>query len=587
MIRVGRKVVMKRMIYIGATVAVLLLLAWSLVGCGGSAGMSAPPVDLPTPVTGRITVSSPDANGNISVIGESGAVTADSTVMAINETVAVSSNLYLDVLSLFIGTAHAQSGEFPDVCLETGHECALADADGAFELTIAGEEEDSIAIVVIDSDTGDERSERLRKPVPTNLFRIPIEGIDRPLPIIDIAINPLNLNELYLLLEGGTINGTAVDHRLAFFNTMTREVESIDLDMSDVFDTPAGLVVGQVFDADSDTDIMKLGIIGFDSAGVISAVVADMLFGGTGRVSATDFTSTVELFENSSLALTDLLDGSLASFGDADGSGNTLYSINKRADTILTGFDFNDGRATELSISIDSTEFGEYKSAIAMATGGFDAIISEVIGDPVETSLVAILAEFDAEGSDGSSSSTTRLIITREVDDLFSRWLTVSDAAVRAGNFADLIVTSVALPSGAEAEDVEFLNTSGDIMVTDIGNDAVYIYSLLSGPTSCPASPHICFSNERVSITGTNLINPLEIAATEGYAFVTANNGDETRPDTVITIDLSDNSIVRLSPVGLMPTGIVYDDAHEILYVSNYISRNIARFTFESLIVPE
>ena len=138
--------------------AVLALLLLAVAGCGSA---SAPPVDLPAPITGRIDVSSPDADGNVTITGSEGAVDGGSLVMAVNESVSAS----LQILDALVPSAYA--GSFPAVCYEAGHACAVAESDGSFVIILQAAEGDAIAFYTIDAVTGDilsEATERLEVP---------------------------------------------------------------------------------------------------------------------------------------------------------------------------------------------------------------------------------------------------------------------------------------------------------------------------------------------------------------------------------------------------------------------------------------
>lgn len=134
----------------------LIIMATSVLfgfACGSA---SAPPVDLPAPITGRITVSDPDAGGYVTITGESGAVTGSSTVMAVNENVAGS---VANIIDFMIESVWAGDTSFPTTCSESGHACALADADGAFSMMLAASNGDSIVFFLIDPTTGSRISE--------------------------------------------------------------------------------------------------------------------------------------------------------------------------------------------------------------------------------------------------------------------------------------------------------------------------------------------------------------------------------------------------------------------------------------------
>ena len=128
------------------------ILMATAAGCGGTTAVgaaTAPPVDLPAPVVGRIDVGTPDATGKSTITGTPGAVEADTIVMAINENLEVASALWKVTDALF-PAAYAQS--LPSVCSETGHACTTSASDGSFELQIDASIGDSIIIVLLDEE---------------------------------------------------------------------------------------------------------------------------------------------------------------------------------------------------------------------------------------------------------------------------------------------------------------------------------------------------------------------------------------------------------------------------------------------------
>jgi hypothetical protein len=135
------------------------LLTIAVMSCCAKA--SAPPVDLPAPVTGQIDVGAPDAEGKATITGNEGAVTGGSTVLAINES-AVEASLW-QVTDFLFSKAYAQT--FPGVCDLEGRACAEAEADGSFTMQIDAVVGDQIILVLISSD-GEEISERVTVSVP-------------------------------------------------------------------------------------------------------------------------------------------------------------------------------------------------------------------------------------------------------------------------------------------------------------------------------------------------------------------------------------------------------------------------------------
>jgi hypothetical protein len=60
--------------------ALFLLASGAGLGCGSATGMSSPPVNIPAPVAGLISVTSPDGGGQVRLTGADGSVEAGATV---------------------------------------------------------------------------------------------------------------------------------------------------------------------------------------------------------------------------------------------------------------------------------------------------------------------------------------------------------------------------------------------------------------------------------------------------------------------------------------------------------------------------
>ncbi len=170
-------------------------------GCGASAS-SAPPVDLPAPITGRVDVSAPDANGNVTITGVEGAVPAGTTVVAINDSVATSATLkFLDRL---VANAYAQELGLPVICSDLGYACTVAGTDGSFVLVIAASEGDIIRLGLIDPTSGAFISEFIQILVPSSGTPLPQancagQGVSGS--VVDVKIAP-TLGVPILLKQG-------------------------------------------------------------------------------------------------------------------------------------------------------------------------------------------------------------------------------------------------------------------------------------------------------------------------------------------------------------------------------------------------
>lgn len=178
----------RRLQNIAMAVAAILLLS----SCGGSA--SAPPIDLPAPITGRIDVSDSDSDGYVTIMGEAGSVDGSSTVMAVNETVAGTQSKLLEAL---VRSAHAQAS-LPALCSEAGRACTVAAEDGSFTIRIAATEDDPLVIGLVDPTSGSFISGLLRRGVNS---KANCAGLGLAGRMIDIGLIPAEGTPI-LLFEG-------------------------------------------------------------------------------------------------------------------------------------------------------------------------------------------------------------------------------------------------------------------------------------------------------------------------------------------------------------------------------------------------
>lgn len=135
-------------------------LAIFLEACGSSSG--APPLSIPAPATANITISSPDAQGLVTVTGAAVEARANFIIQATNTT--ASSALLEELINLLISEALAQ------VAVACGDHCVqtTAAADGSFSLQIEADRDDVLSIVLMDPDTNTE-SDPIEESVPDNV----------------------------------------------------------------------------------------------------------------------------------------------------------------------------------------------------------------------------------------------------------------------------------------------------------------------------------------------------------------------------------------------------------------------------------
>ena len=118
-----------------------------LFGCGAGA----PPVSIQAPVGSLIAASEPDANGNVTITGQSGSVEGNATVTAANPPLGTADRIRWQ--DFWIKPAFAQSVEVS----------TTADASGAFSLVIPGNPCDDIGVR---QSVGDETSSETIVQVP-------------------------------------------------------------------------------------------------------------------------------------------------------------------------------------------------------------------------------------------------------------------------------------------------------------------------------------------------------------------------------------------------------------------------------------
>jgi hypothetical protein len=195
---------MKRIFKNTIRIFVTMLLIATFTSCGGAS--SAPPVDLPAPITGRVTISNPDSSGNVTITGTAGAVDAGAMVMAVNEETA--GTVSAMILNMLVKSAYAETS-FPVLCDEEGYSCAVADDDGAFEMTLAAAFGDSIVIGIIDEDTGEFISEIIRRAVGEAVETLACADYDVNGAVVDIVIDPIT-GEPILLRRGSSTTSNQI-----------------------------------------------------------------------------------------------------------------------------------------------------------------------------------------------------------------------------------------------------------------------------------------------------------------------------------------------------------------------------------------
>lgn len=522
-----------------ARVIFITILMIGLMSCGG---VSAPPVSLPSPVTGRIVVSSADASGNISVTGEDGSVTADSTVMVINAST-TSFNLPEKFINLLIKDVYAAT-DFPPVCSQTGRSCALADANGAFELSIPGADGDEIIIVLIDPTTGVETSDRLTRSVPDNLS--PFSG--EP---IGVKLNP-EAAELYVLLKGDTSN-------LNRIQTATLSPWSINSGTTDV----GGTLATQMDVSPGNVGVINKGGTSDDVSSLFIATI-DPVTQAFSTFSQVDLVGTATPY----IAPTDMIFLDLTVDGVSESFA--VFSSNTTAPS-LDFWSISGNTFQNFVIDVNQFNLGDHH----LATYALDdnlVFISSPNGF-VSIDILAAVSEFEKTEPDGSTITLNNLTVFRNAS--IATWLSGASAP-----FPDDAIT---LPSGADVVDIRIIGGGNHIYVTDQGNDAIYRYELSSNDNGL-----VQIASNPTVITATDIIDPGKIELGQNLStldlviFVTLQNGDDTSPDSVLALlpDLTN----KVNPICLQPTDMAFDSANALLYVSCLKSKTVARIPIADLL---
>ncbi len=483
------------LILVGTLLPLGATLGGSVLGCGcGSLSASAPPLSIPAPVSGIVSVTSPDEDGVALVAGDSDAVEGGSLVQAINETQA-SSVAFL--LSSLIPSAMAD-GDLPAVCSLPFHVCAYAEDDGSFEIEITAAEDDEISVGTIDPTSGDETSEKTRKPVPQNIRHF-------VLPVTDVQILP-DQQKLFALVQEPSLENEP--SFVTVLDLATNERTPIPFAGSD----PRRMR----FSPAKDTAII------LDQSGNFAAV-ADVQLRNFLNPTLFDIETPLDVIF-------------------ADNGETAIVSSGNKSDTALTKIDLVQEAVAGTVKSADITA-GDISHEATLALDITTFAVANAAGVQQGQLVVAVMALTQGE--------TLRVGLS-----LFDYDTLQPVAAITE------------FPEGTEPDDVAFHPGANKILVTDFGNDTVLVYAYEFNPG---AQPPVTVSLQGTVVDPNGaLIDPrdVQVDTVNGYAFVSARNHTENRPDSVVTIDLSNDTVVQVTPVGLNPTGMDWDEQNSVLYVS-------------------
>lgn len=513
--------------------AFFTLIIIGLTGCGAGS-MSAPPISLPTPVTGRIVMSSPGAEGPISIIGEAGAVTGSQTVMAINTTVVVV-QLYESIMGIFVGNVYATAAGFPNICYEAGRECVTANADGSFELNILADEGDEIVVVLIDSN-GNEISDRLARDVPQGL--LPFLGTP-----VDLMVNPIK-NIMYVLARGGEVDGVQITNRINYIDTETGAISSESVEFAG---TGANLL------ALNDMQLVVTDIGASENTLLYSEFdINKDLIGFNDSFALMNAAENVEPTSLYYIPQTDLL---LISNGAGD---SDIYS-----------YDFINDRAINLEISLPG-----------FISQGTDVVGGGTYLDPQlnEVPLIAFVTRY----SDGSD---TKIVLGVFLESEIEIW--ASGEPIQPSP-----IVEIELPVNSEIKDLAFIGNSGLIAISDSANNNIGIYKFTrpggGGPSTLedvgPIEIDGMISPQKMEFYDSVLLGKL--------LFVNLLNGTDTKRDEVLAIEINVdvNRVItvtgsKFTQVGLSPSAVLaYGTKGEYLYVSCSVSRTVARLNIADIL---
>lgn len=481
---------------------------------GCSSGASAPPVSLPAPVSGRLTVTSPDEDGVALVIGDEGAVPADSLVHVVNESRTSASLIDFSVVIAVLDpfpAAEAQAS-FPATCSRSFHACEVADADGSFEIEINASEGDSILVGLLDQATGFTISERVRHPVPRN-----IRQFARPVIALGLLNNPPTSDRRLYALMGASLEDANGLVSVVDLLANTRTVVPFN------GPRPSRMAVH--------TTTRQAAIL--DNVGETIAKI-DLAANNFNAPAAIPAAAPRDLALN---------DAGTSLFVTTASSGVPVRRINFGTLAPDGGLEDTDLQAFIPGITNVDTRGVDVISYTTSAT--FD--------------LLTFVGSYDVGG-------TARAAI----------------GLVDASTMNLLALTP--LPAGAEPLDVAFFVMKDKILVTDSANDQILIYTF---STDHPGGMTTTLTLQgAVSDPSDFILNPRSIAVypAGAYAFITARNGNETRQDTVLTMDLNAETLLRLRPVGHNPTDVVFDDLEEDLFVSTLRTHAVTTWILPELL---
>ncbi len=492
----------------------------SLIGTGCSTGASAPPVSLPAPVTGRLTVTSPDQDtGAALVSGDQGSVSGGSIVHAVNETQAGTSALLL--LSSLFPSAMAQTA-FPDVCSRPFHVCARAQDDGSFEVDIPAAVSDQIGVEILDPNAGTPISPRDHHAVPQNVRHF-IRGV------VDVGILP-SQNRIYALVHGIPATSTPGIVSIVDLNTNTRTPITFDGFDPQRLVLNANANLAAIIDANTSlVDFVDLTTNAFGApitkfaapAAATGAIPTDVAFSTDGTHAIASYIS-----DQMGLAVIDPLTGTMTDFLGNDKFSGTGFT-NRRVNAVTVG------RLTSPAVDVFA----------------FVGLLNS--GSATPTPFVAL-------GELGTGGTIVPLSLPTP--------LQAGAAPHGVGLFISGTQTALLVTDGGN-DRIWAYNINLDFTATP--PTPVATLSLLGS---------VADSGGNIVKPDRIVMDPVD-----RLAYVNVHNGNDLHPADVLTIDLPTLAVIDENPVGHLPTGIDWDPMHQVVYVSTLGTQSVTFWNLAQL----
>lgn len=498
-------------------------------------GVAAPPINLPAPVTGRLTTTTPDAKMASLMIGDELSVPANAMVMAVNDSKA-SASLDSDwkvgfnlnrLAALVIPSAHA--ADFPDVCQLPYHACGQAGPDGAFEFPLLGEIGDAVSIGVIDALTGEWVSAQAKRVIPPNVRVLPRKVTQVAFAMKDPDLKPTLYS--FMPSAGADPKGQVEIHDVA---------------------TKTSVIVPFVGPSPSRVDI---------NVGALRAAIVD----------------TTEDF----VAVADLL---AANFGTAP-----KVSLANATDVAFS----NNGTRMAVTANPDVAVKRIMEIYDVASLASVHTITRLDLPTPIPASAVVV----ETDAIDHAYFFTTAWIDVYAFVGIYKHSGSGPDPRPQFGFVSDDIagyhlIGMAPLPDGCLPRDIVFTPET-DVLIACGGINQILRSTLVF---NWPGFPAVIISPPApVTDPGNLIVEPLHLASDgrvdgkvvgEGYkhVYATVRDGNSTRPDGVLTLKSSDGyQPSKRNDVGLVPTGLAVPSQGQQVFISTDRSHAVTTWDFDDL----